>query len=693
MTQLIKTLCRRLCGGTCGIIIAIENNKITNVKGDPDSVFKKGFICPKGRSIPELIYHPDRLKHPLRRTVSNANGRWGRVSKDESLETVAHSLLDYSKHFGPESIILSVGAYRGWERAFVQRFASVLGTPNTVSIDNICHAPRTQAAIHTYGSGSILDYEQHPKCIIVWGRNSVQNGGEGSPALFRSAYDAGCKIIVIDPRRIPIVSKARIWIKPRPGSDGLLALGFLNVIINEGLYDQDFVKSWTTGFDRLKDFVAQYSVDKVAEETWIPKGEIEKVARLYATEKPAAIQWGNALDQTRNAFQTCRAVSILRAITGNIDVPGGDYIPAAVPQVPIKEFMLFEGSERENKEQIGSNFKVAAKSYMVPSQEAMGAILDEKPYPIKAAVIFGSNPLLTYTNAQKTFEALKKVEFLVVIDMFMTPTAEMADIILPVAANLEFDDLSSRPGYIAAQPKIVDPPGDCESDIQIINMLAQKMGFGKHFWNDEASAFDMILKPLGMGYDELTEIGIFRADKKYKKYESKGFGTPSGKVELFSEQLEQMGIDPLPTYHEPPQTPLSSPVIAKEYPLVLTDYKNPFYYHASHRNIPSLRKLSPEPIIEMNPKTGKKLGLVDSDYVNIETPTGKIRQKLRWNEDLDPRVVTVAHGWWFPEGKSDDLYNWDKANLNILTDDSYQSDPAMGAPTLRGIMCKVYKCN
>jgi anaerobic selenocysteine-containing dehydrogenase len=213
------------------------------------------------------------------------------------------------------------------------------------------------------------------------------------------------------------------------------------------------------------------------------------------------------------------------------------------------------------------------------------------------------------------------------------------------------------------------------------------MGFGDFFWNDEASAFDEVLKPLGKSYKDLSKSGALHADINYRKYATGGFNTPSGKVELYSEQLKEMGIDPLPTYEEPQNTPLSASDLLKEYPLVLTDYKNPFYYHASHRNIPSLRKLSPEPIVEMNPETGEKLGLDENELVFIETVSGKIKQKLRWNEDLDPRVIFVAHGWWFPEGKTNNLFGWDAANLNILTDDTPQSDPAMGAPTLRGIMC------
>jgi anaerobic selenocysteine-containing dehydrogenase len=547
------------------------------------------------------------------------------------------------------------------------------------------------AAKYTYGRMTFPDYDYPPKCLMIWGKNSLQTSSDSPPARFRRAFDKGTRFIVIDPRRISLASRADTWLKPRPGSDGLLALGILHVIINEGLYDRDFVARWTVGFDRLRDFVAAYPPGEVAEITWVPKSQIEQVARMYATTRPAAIQWGNALDQTSNAFQTCRAVAILKAITGNLDMPGGGVFPSPLPLLDRANLTLVEDSPRNLEESIGSRFKLAAQANIVPSQESCRALLEEKPYPLKAGLIFGSNPLLTYANASETYKAFRKLDFLVVADLFMTPTAELADIVLPVAANLEYDALIRHYNCIAAHPKIVDPPGECLSDLQLMSQIAGRMGHGKYFWKDEAVAINTILQPAALTLEKLAGMGIFYAETQYKKYEAEGFQTPSGKVELFSDQLEGMGIDPLPTYHEPPQTPFGSPELSEEYPLVFTSCKSPFFFHASHRNIPSLRKRSPEPIAELNPETATKLGLNEGDSVYIETPRGKIRQKLRMNADLDPRVVIVAYGWWFPERGPSDLYGWQEANLNLLTNSSPPYDPAMGTPNLRGLICKVYK--
>jgi anaerobic selenocysteine-containing dehydrogenase len=219
------------------------------------------------------------------------------------------------------------------------------------------------------------------------------------------------------------------------------------------------------------------------------------------------------------------------------------------------------------------------------------------------------------------------------------------------------------------------------------------MGFGQYFWQDEATALDAILAPADLSFDRLKVLGIHCAEHHYRKYELRGFSTRSGKVELFSEPLQELGIDPLPGFTEPKWTPCGSPELKNDYPLVLTSCKNPFFYHASHRNIPSLRKLSPDPLVEMHPDTAVKLGLNEGDRVHIETPQGKICQTLRLNADLDPRVVVAAYGWWFPEKGPAELYGWQEANLNLLTDNAEPHDPAMGSANLRGIICRVYKAN
>ena len=340
METTVKSFCTRLCSGTCGILATLVDGRIARIKGDPNCPFNRGSICAKGRALPELLYHPDRLIVPLKRIGPKGADLWQPISTDEALETIADKLKDYSDNYGPESIMLFVGAYRGLERDFIQRFARVLGTPNTVSVDNNCHVPRTMAARYTCGAMPFPDYEYPPQCLIIWGRNSLQTGGDGSPVQFRQAFDGGTQFIIVDPRKIALVSKADLWLKPRPGSDGLLALGMLHVIINEKLYDTDFVAQWTVGFQRLRGFIAAYPPDTVAQKTWVPPSLIVKAARKFAAAKRAAIQWGNALDQTSNTFQTCRAVAILMAITGNLDIPGGAVLPDYLPLLKGTGFSL-----------------------------------------------------------------------------------------------------------------------------------------------------------------------------------------------------------------------------------------------------------------------------------------------------------------------------------------------------------------
>jgi len=693
MKTIVKSFCARLCSGTCGIRVTLEGQRITQIQGDPDCPFNRGAVCPKGRALPELLYHPDRLTVPLKRIGRKGADRWQPISTDEALEIIAAKLKNYVEESGPESILLYVGAYRGLERDFIQRFARILGTPNTVSVDNNCHVPRTTAARYTFGAMPFPDYEHPPQCLLIWGRNSLQTGGDGSPAQLRSAFDHHTQFIVIDPRKIAPAARAAIWLKPRPGSDGLLALGMLNVIINERLYDADFVEKWTVGFRRLKDFIAAYPLDEVAHKTWVPPSHIEQAARMFAAAKPAAVQWGNALDQTSNAFQACRAAAILMAITGNLDIPGGAVFPESLPLKRGTDFSLEKEVPGPVQPSVGSRFQLAFRANLVPSQEASRAVLSQEPYPLKAGLIFGSNPLLTYAGARQTHDAFQKLDFMVVADLFATPTVAMADIVLPVAASLEYDDLVQHRLGVAARPKLIAPPGECRSDMQWINLLAARLGLGKYFWQNEAEALDAILAPAGLTFEGLEDKGLHVVEQRYQKYEARGFATRSGKVELFSEALQEMGIDPLPVYLEPRLTPFGSPDLAAEYPLVLTSSKNPFFYHASHRNIAGLRKLSPVPLAELHPQTAADLGLKAGEAVCLETPVGRIKQTLRLNADLDPRVVIAAFGWWFPERGPCELYGWQEANLNLLTDSAPPHDPALGSANLRGLMCRVYKAD
>jgi anaerobic selenocysteine-containing dehydrogenase len=317
------------------------------------------------------------------------------------------------------------------------------------------------------------------------------------------------------------------------------------------------------------------------------------------------------------------------------------------------------------------------------------AILTEKPYPIRMMYIQGGNPLLSYANAMETFRAMKKLHFLAVSEIFLTPTAQLADIVLPAATNFEFDDIGHfglPHGFILARPKIVEPVAECWPDSKILNELGKRLGYGQYFWNDMRECLDEILKPAGMTYDDFKNIGMLKGKWEYRGYEKKGFNTPSGKVEIYSQQLKEWGYDPLPAYQGLSESPL-----LKEYPLIFTSAKDPFYFHSAYRNISSLRKLSPEPIVLIHPETASHFGIDEGDWVSIETKQGTIRQKAKLNTEIDPRLIVLSFGWWFPERKDLELSGWKESNLNILTNNDPPYEPAIGSTSLRGVPCRISK--
>lgn len=696
MVSIVKSTCG-ICLESCGILVHLEDGKPFRIEGDPDSPMSRGALCAKGRASLEYLCNPQRLRHPLKRVGDRGEGKWQQISWEEALDIVAKELCTLKDTHGANSLNIIRGAHKGLQVDYMTRFANAFGTPNISSMASVCWNPQDYAARITHGFYPVPDYEFPPAGILVWAANLSETAvGRYSKTL--DAINQGSALAVVDPVNIELTQKADIWVKPRPGSDLALCLALINVIIQERLYDEDFVDKWSEGFDDLRSHVEQYSPASVSEITWVSEASIRKLARWYATKKPACILWGNGIEHNLNGFQTGRAISILRAITGNLCVPGGELECQSLPllEPSSREFSLRDliPSDVRSKRISANDGMLPITFYALP-QRVVESILEGVPYPIRGVFIMGANPLLSYSNTRDTYAALKKLDFIAISELFMTPTASLADIVLPVRTYLEYDSiriLAKSLGYPTAlvQQKVADVE-ECRSDYEIFRDLAKRLGFGKYFWDTEEECLDFILKPSGLSFSEFRRVGAIQSTKLYRSYRDKGFQTPSGKVELYSSQLSKWGFDPIPSYVEPPETPCSDPELARDFPLIMTSIKPEPFRHSEGRQIPALRQTRPHPVTLIHPDTAQERGIADGDWIYIETKRGRIVQKAALSSSIDPRVVVVDYGWWFPEKSAVDLYGYRESNINVLTDNKPPHGREVGAANLRGLLCRVYR--
>jgi len=691
-----------MCHGVCGVKVHVKDGRVTKVTGDEEHPMSKGYICSKGVASVDYMYHPDRLRHPLKRAGEKGENKWERISWDEALDTVAEKLMRYKEEYGPESVAFAFGTGRPYQ-AFGLRFANSFGTPNAVSYAHVCYLPRVISSIFTCGQLPICDFYGFggvkPECMLIWGCNISETGSADGMCghEITLAQRRGAKLIVIDPRRTGIASKANVWAQVRPGTDVALALAMLNVIIEEDLYDRNFVENYTEGFDSLVERVREYPPSEAARITWVSEEQIREVARLYAQTKPACLLWGNGLDQSANCFQTARALLILRAVTGNIDVPGGDVLWVPPEGVFQTSPFLDPGvilPEKVSPEVMAKKLGSGQSLMNLTLRHAAfyDAVLSGKPYPVKALVIVGTNPLLTASDSLKAEEALKKLEFSIAIDLFMTPTTQLADIVLPAATWLEQDDVADLHFIwcVAARQKVVEIE-ECWDDKKIFIELAKRMGMEEYFpWKDVREWLDFVLEGAGIDFEEFKQRGILEGKMRYRKYETDGFPTPSGKFEIALPLLEMQGGDPLPDYIEPPESPYSTPDIAEEYPFIaITGCKIEPFFHTEYRQIESQRKRNPDPLVEINPEVAEELGIKDGDWVWIESPRARIRQRARLTDDVHPRMIAIQHAWWFPE-KEPPEYGWKESSANLLVD-PHPADPIWASEAWKGFLCKVFK--
>jgi len=709
MERIVRSCCQA-CHCECGVLVHVRDGKVTRIEGDPEHPMNRGYICVKGRAQPQILYHPDRLKYPLRRAGERGGGKWERVSWDEALDNIAEKLTEIKGKYGAESIAVFHGTGPRPTLHSTDLLASALGTPNMISTDlHICFAPSMVAERLTLGASVMMengpDY-LNSDCIMVVGGNPLVSHPPRGVEILEAKRKRKAKLIVVDPRRTELASKADLWLQIRPGTDVALALGMIKTVIDEELYDQDFVNKWCYGFDELRERVKEYPVEEVAEITWVPADKIRQAARLYATTKPAVMHHRVAVEHNLNSTQTCRALAILIALTGNIDVPGGNLLPMSVEGfVPVMGLSRALGHDPEVEEK-----RIGSKEYpLVSGHEAVmrfvvaplasEALRLGKPYPIKAVFCAGGNPL-NMQNVKRVWEALKNnLELHVVADFFMIPTAEIADYVLPAATWLERDDTCSLmyTNYISTRQKVIEPLYECWHDLKISMELAKRIPWANRKflpWNDVDELNEAQVKGLGTTFQELKEKGCLIAPMEYKKYEEKGFGTPTGKVELYSATFEKYGYDPLPFYREPPESPVSTPELLKDYPLVLyTGGRHLEFFHSEGRQIPSLRKRVPDPLVEIHPETAKQANIEEGEWVWVETPQVKgerVRLKAKLTTDVHPRMVHARHAWWFPEKPAPE-HGCFESNINVVITDDPPREEICASVRTRGTLCRIYK--
>ena len=782
-----------LCVARCGVVATAENGRFTRL--DPDPSHPTGqAICAKGRAAPELVYHPERLTHPLRRTrpKGDADPGWERISWDEALDLTAASLRRIAEQQGPEAVVVSVSSPSTTAIAdsvpFIQRLVNAFGSSNMLNNTDVCGWGRAYATQYAYGvgvvgaaGGAMPDIAQSG-CLILWGYNPSLSRLPHATAIIE-AKQRGMKLIVIDPRRSGLVGRADIWLRVRPGSDGALALGLANLMMQRGWMDVDFMRNWTNGpllvrsdtgrmltardlsadgderhllawdqaaehpivYDALTghyhgdatrlalegeyrvattqgDVVCQpafalyaslcqrYSPEVVESTCWIPRAQLEETARLLWESRPVSYYAWSGHEQQANVTDTARAMSLLYALTGCFDAPGGNVVLPSVPAASINGADLPAAQQRRPNLGIAERPLGLGRWNIISTREFYRAVLDGEPYPVKGLLGFGANILLAKAEARRGREALAALDFYAHADLFMTPTAALADVVLPVASAFErealkfgFEISAEAQSLVQLRPAVAPPPGEARSDTQIVFDLAHRLGLSSQFWDGDIDAgYRQQLEPSGIRLETLRsqpqgvrvplQAQYFKHAALNEQGHPRGFATPSRRIELYSETFLQHGYAPLPDFIEPVMSPYGRPDLAERFPLVLTCAKSTFFCQSQHRALPSLRRRALDPEVTLHPEAAQARQIAQGDWVSIETPQGSMRARANLNADIDPRVAVGEHGWW--QGCAElgaaayDPFEPEGSNYNLLIDGEIR-DPVSGTGSYRAHLCEI----
>lgn len=736
------------CHTSCGVLLYTKNGKLERVEGDPLDPCANGKLCVRCLTLAESVNHPDRLKYPMRRIGERGENRWERISWDEAYDEIEAKVRDIWATDGGNAIICIHGTGRNinWQVPLMGQ--GVLRTPNVGVLGFTgfaCYLPRTVGSIAPFGDFHLADASMthedrylnpewtNPEVLVVWGNEPLASNADGYLGHWLlMCCKMGTKVISIDPRLTWWGARAEYHLQLRPGTDTALAMAMLNVIISEDLYDHEVVEHWCMGFDELAGSVKDATPEWAASICCIDAEDIEGAARLYAGAKPGCIQWGLAFDQQLSAMSMCLAANQLIAICGNLDVPGGNILVHNAFECNAgytcgEEWVPKEwyAKKLNNDYALGiekSNFIANASS-----DAMVFACETGYPYPIKMLWIQSSNALACPgMDVARIMAAMKNVPFIVNCDPYMTPTSvALADIVLPVAMSAERN--SARTWWTPLRTmRAVTSFYEAKSDEQIIVDLGRRLN--PDFFGDMSTDIDLATWYMQDGTGSLTasrevaeqggaltsgktlmkeswrevaENGCYRYDDfnaTYHKAEkglirpdgSAGYGTPSGRIELTPLAYRAWGMPTTAFHTEPPQSPVSTPELMEEYPLILTCGGRSFeFFHSEHRQLPTTRELHPQPLCMVNPKTADKYGLKDGQWMWIENDHGRFRQVCKITERVNEFTIHAEHGWWFPETAPEELFRTFDANPNNCTK-AFEVGPGGVGSSIKCMIAKVY---
>lgn len=650
--RVVRGACPHDCPDTCATLVTVENGRATRIQGDADHPFTQGFLCTKVNRYLERTYHAERVLAPLKRVGAKGRGEFVETTWDEALDAIAARLNAIVRSAdGPQAILPysyagTMGLLQG--ESMDRRFFHLLGA--SLLDRTICATAGMMGMRMTVGASIGADAESVPESdlVVLWGTNTLTSNPHLWPHILE-ARKRGAQIVCIDPIRTRTAEQCDEWIGIQPGTDAALALGMMHVLFAEGMQDEDYLARHTLGAEELRERVKEYPPSRAAEITGIAEERIVALARQYGTARAAFVRLNYGLQRHAGGAMAVRCIACLPAVTGHWRRPGGGVQLSSSGNFAFNNAAL----QRPDLSPAGTrtiNMSLLGEALARPDAGVGGP-------PVRALVVYNSNPGAIAPDHQAVVRGLKRDDlFTVVLEHFRTDTCDYADWVLPATTQLEHLDLHWSYGHVYASLNLpaIAPLGHALPNTEIFRRLAARMQMDHPCLRDDddtlvAQALETTAPQMkSVTLERLRRDGWVRLDlpTPYAPYANGGFRTPSGKCEFYSARMKEMGLDPLPSFTPPYESPTSSPDLAKKYPLTLISSPAHQFLNSSFVNVGPLQRAAREPEVALHPHDAERRGIIDGARVVVQNDRGHFTATARHREGIREGVAWAPGVWW-----------------------------------------------